>query len=106
MALRLSGSIAGKKVSKAAWDKLLQENSDLKAIQTCERVNPFTQNIDQISAPGCLAELQRDGTQIGVFHWYEKSGGLDVFGDDSEVLAKAEATAAQLKARFDPNETA
>lgn len=102
MALRLSGSIAGKKVSKAAWNNILHENSDLKAIQSRESINPFTQNVDQISAPGCLAELQRDGAQVGVFHWYEKSGGLDVFGDDSEVLAKAEAIAAQLKAKFAP----
>lgn len=88
-------------VSLATWREVI-EAFDLRPIESCEVVNPFTREPMTLDFPLELAEVMIDGGRVGLVRWCSRAGGLDIFGEPGAMTRLAEAIAARIGGEFVP----
>jgi hypothetical protein len=102
--LKAIGAIAlpeNPKVSLATWREVI-EAFDLRPIESCEVVNPFTEEPMTLNTPLELAALVIGEGRVGVVRWCSRAEGLDVFGEPRAMTRLAEAIAARIGGAFEP----
>ena len=88
-------------ISLATWREVI-EAFELRPIESCEVVNPFTEEPMTLNTPLELAALVIDEERVGVVRWCSRGGGLDVFGDPGAMTGLAEAIAARIGGEVEP----
>jgi len=102
--LEVIGSISrpdDPEVSLATWREVIEE-FELRPIESCEILNPFTREPSTLNVPLELAAVVIRGRQVGVLRWCSRGKGIDVLGTPRSMTRLAEAIAARIGGEFEP----
>ena len=102
--LKIIGSIErpeDPEISLATWQGVI-EAFELRPIESCEVVNPFTGEPTTFNDPLELAEVLIGGGRVGVVRWCSRAWGLDFFGEQDAMTRLAKAIAARIGGDFVP----
>ena len=101
MAFEFIGTINPKRrIDFTSWTALVSRYAQLSLADSCEIINPFTNETETIEYPSEFAEVVVDGRQVGALRWYRHGESIDAFGDVEIVGAIARGLAKELSGRF------
>jgi hypothetical protein len=88
-------------ISLATWQEVI-EAFELRPIESCEIVNPFTKEPMTLNDPRELAALVVGEQRVGVVRWCSRGKGFDILGEPDAMTRLAEAIAERIGGDFVP----
>jgi hypothetical protein len=88
-------------ISLTTWQELIGA-FELRPIESCELINPFTNEPTTLNDPLELAAFVIGEQPVGVVRWCSRGNGFDILGEPGAMTRLAEAIAERIGGEFVP----